>query len=72
MFKEIVDDGHRVNQKAPLGHIVLRWAKKKKKNKFGSSDNPGLLSYATTVALKFKLPTQQPLLWNSNFNMLTQ
>ena len=53
MFKEIVDDGHRVNQKAPLGHIVLRWAKKK--NKFGSSDNPGLLSYATTVALKYKL-----------------
>ena len=28
-FTEIVDDGHRVNQKAPLGHIVLRWAKKK-------------------------------------------
>ena len=27
----------------------------KKENKFDTSDNPGLLSYATTVVLKFKL-----------------
>ena len=26
-----------------------------KKTKFDTSDNPGLLSYATTVILKFKL-----------------
>ena len=26
-----------------------------KRNKFDTSDNPGLLSYATTVILKFKL-----------------
>ena len=26
-----------------------------KENKFGTSDNPGLLSYATTVTLKFKI-----------------
>ena len=29
--------------------------KNKKKNKFDTSDNHGLLSYTTTVSLKFKL-----------------
>ena len=28
---------------------------KKKKNEFDASDNPGLLSYATTVILKIKV-----------------
>ena len=28
MFKEIVHDGHRTTLKAPLEHVVLRWAKK--------------------------------------------
>ena len=27
MFKEIVDDGHLTTLKAPLEHVVLRWAK---------------------------------------------
>ena len=27
MFKEIVDDAHITTLKAPLEHIVLRWAK---------------------------------------------
>ena len=28
MFKEIVDDGHLTTLKAPLEHVVLRWAKR--------------------------------------------
>ena len=32
--------------------IIIRTIKE---NKFDTSDNPGLLSYATTVTLKFKL-----------------
>ena len=53
------DDGHSTSLKAPLEHVVLRWAKKKQVWFFWQ---PWSACF----------PTQQPLLWNSNLNMFTQ
>ena len=55
LFSDHITFNNGYMKRANTRQIMTNNNKTIKENKFDTSDNPGLFSYATTVTLKFKL-----------------